>query len=252
MVSSPVAIAIEARPAIAADAAGLPFVDYFRRWAHAGGRNACWLIHARSWITTVDLGSAAYAVSAGISWCAKVVVIAGCGVGLCGVGAGPRCCVADARIVALVLGGTGLHRSARALTGGADLSSRASVAVVTRDGIVAPASRARSRIANLADVCESLVARLVADRSNEAIALNLRGSARCATPVAAPPVATFAIDDEREFAPVAPGNVRLKVRACGVCRTDLHMADGWHWGYNRPSRPRGGYRLPPSEHGGQP
>jgi len=35
----------------------------------------------------------------------------------------------------------------------------------------------------------------------------------------------LAIESEA-FAPLVPGNLRLKVRACGVCRTDLHITAG--------------------------
>ena len=37
--------------------------------------------------------------------------------------------------------------------------------------------------------------------------------------------APLAIESEA-FAPLVPGNLRLKVRACGVCRTDLHITAG--------------------------
>src|SRR4249920_614815 len=32
--------------------------------------------------------------------------------------------------------------------------------------------------------------------------------------------------EEREPAPLARGQVRIRVKACGVCRTDLHLLDG--------------------------
>jgi len=66
---------------------------------------------------------------------------------------------------------------ARALAGIADLSGRASIAIVTGDGIVAPVNRAQRRITNLANIGWGFVARFVTNRSDAAIAWNRRCTA---------------------------------------------------------------------------